>query len=281
MSQFTFYANRPAENYHKVDMWLLVSMLLLWGLGIFTLFICSQNYAERLFDSPLYFVKRQLIYSVIGFALFILLLVLDIKVIKKIVPVLVISALILCALTLIPGISEETKGARRWIQTPFFSIQPSELAKFAVVIYLANYFDKEEQLENPDDKNVFPCVLIFIAFVGIVLAQKDFSTSVFIAVIGILLFLVSGAKAAWLIPFGILAVPAMFLFVSLETYRLERVKGWLRPEDFASSLNYQSIAAKRAISAGGLWGNGIGAGLTRINNIPEVQADYIFGGMIN
>ncbi len=279
MNQFTFYANKPTQNYHKVDMWLFASMLLLWGFGIFTLFVCSQTYAGRVFDDELYFVKRQLIYSVAGFAAFFVLLAMDIKLVRKFVSIIVIVTLVLCFLTFIPGISITRNGARRWLRLPgSFTFQPSELVKFAIVLFLANYFDKQEKLTDPEEKTVFPCVVGLIVFAGIVFAQKDFSTGVFITVIGILLFFVSGAKLMWLFPFALIAIPAVFLMITLNPFRLQRLIGWIRPDEFSSSINYQSLAAKRAISAGGVWGNGIGEGLSRINSIPEIQADYIFAG---
>lgn len=278
MNQFTFYANKPVEEYHKIDFWLFASILLLWGLGIFTLFICSQNYGGRVFNDSLYFVKRQLVTSLFGFLLFVVFLVTDIKYIKKFLSVFVIFSIILCLMTFIKPLSIEKNGASRWLRMPGnFSFQPSELAKFALVLFLANYFEKQEQLEE-DEKNVFPCVIGFVIIIGIVFAQKDFSTGVFIAIIGILLFFVAGAKLRWLIPFFVVAIPALFLMVTLEPYRLRRVIGWVRPDDFGSTVNYQSIAAKRAISSGGMWGSGIGSGLTRINSIPSIQADYVFAG---
>ena len=277
MSQFTFYAKRPCENYHKIDMWLLVSMLLLWGLGLFTLFVTSQNYATILFDDPLRFFKNQLRASLIGFVAFFIFLFVDMKYIKKGLPILLFSSLILCLIALT---MDDKNGAHRWISIGPITFQPSELAKFAIVLFLANYFEKQEELINPEDKNVFPCVVTFLVFIVIILWQKDFSTAVLVAAIGILMFFVSGAKIAWLIPFIILAFPAAFFLIALEPYRLSRVIGWIRPDEFASSINYQSLAAKRAISAGGIWGEGIGVGLTKINNIPEVQADYIFAGWV-
>lgn len=278
MNQFTFYADRPAENYHKIDLWILASVILLWGLGIFTLFICSQNYGGRVFNDSLYFVKRQLRSSVFGFVLFVAFLVTDIKYIKKFLSVFVIVSIVLCILTFIGPLAVEKNGASRWLKMPGnFSFQPSELAKFSLVMFLANYFEKQEAL-NEEERTVFPCVIGFIIIIGIIFAQKDFSTGVFIAVIGILMFFVSGAKLRWLLPFLVVAIPAVVLMVSLEPYRLQRVIGWIRPNEFGSTVNYQSIAAKRAISSGGLWGSGIGNGLVRINSIPEIQADYIFAG---
>lgn len=279
MSQFTFYANRPTENYHKIDFWFLAATLLLWGLGIFTLFVCSQNYGDRAFGDSLYFLKRQLVSSLVGFVVFFGFLITDIKYIKKLISVIVIASIVLCILTYIPPLGLEINGARRWLRMPGnFNFQPSELAKFGLVMFIANYFEKQEEIDNPDDKNVFPCVIGLVVFIGIIIGQKDFSTGVFVAIIGILMFFVTGAKLKWLIPFLIIAIPAGFLMVSLEPYRLRRLIGWIRPDQFGSTVNYQSIAAKRAISAGGFWGNGIGTGLTRINSIPEIQADYIFAG---
>ncbi len=279
MESFTFYANKPSENYHKIDMLLFVTIILLWGLGIFTLFICSQRYGNTRFSNPFYFVNRQLICSLVGFAAFCFFLVVDMNLVRRMIFILVVFSVVCCILTYFPGISIEKNGARRWLRMPLnFTFQPSELVKFVLVLFLANNFEKQEEIMDEDEKSVFPCVLGLFTFVGLVIAQKDFSTGLFIALIGILMFFVSGTKLKWLIPFLFIAIPAIFLLITLERYRMERIIGFLRPDDFASSVNYQTLAAKRAISAGGLWGNGIGSGLSKINSIPEVQADYIFAG---
>lgn len=279
MDNFTFYANKPTENYHKVDMLLFVSILLLWGLGIFTLFICSQSYGVRQFNDSFYFVKRQLICSAIGFVLFGFFVVSDMQTLRRFVSVIALVSFIFCILTYIPSFSIEKNGARRWLRMPLnFSFQPSELVKFAVVLFLANYFEKQEQEIDPEDRTVFPCVVGLFVYVGVVVGQKDFSTGMFIAIIGILLFFVAGQKLKWLIPFSFVAIPAAILLVSLEQYRVERIIGFLRPDEYSSTVNYQTLAAKRAISSGGILGSGIGSGLAKINSIPEIQADYIFAG---
>lgn len=276
---FNFYANKPSENYHKIDIWFLISILLLWGLGIFTLFISSQNNADRMFKNPMYFVNRQLICSAIGFVFFFLFLFLDMNVIKKAVPLIVCISIIFCICTFIPGLGIEKNGARRWIKMPFnFSFQPSEFVKFALVLFLANYFDKQSEIEIPEDKTVFPAVLVFIILDVFVFLQKDFSTGLFIFIIGFLMFFVSGSKLTWFFPLMIIAIPAFILMISLESYRLERIAGFFNPDQYSDSINYQFTRAKLAISDGGFWGNGIGAGLKRINLIPEIQADYVFAG---
>ena len=164
------------------------------------------------------------------------------------------------------------------MRLPFnFSFQPSELVKFSVVLFLAKYFEKENELDK-SERTVLPCVGVFLGMVLLVLGQKDFSTSVFIFIIGIIVFFVANAKLLWLIPFSFLAIPAGILAIATQEYRLNRIRGFLHPEEGSTTFNFQTIAAKNAISEGGIWGQGIGAGLSKLNKIPEVQADYIFAG---
>lgn len=279
MNQYDFYAHKPAENYHKCDIWLLVSILLLWGLGLFTGFVCSQGYAIRFFNNDaFYFVKRQLICSGVGLVLFFAFLLLDMDTIKKLVIVIVLFTLVLCAFTFIKPLSVEKNGARRWIRLPLhFTFQPSELVKFTLVLYLASYFDKLSE-DISGEKDVLPCVGVFLLMVILVLLQKDFSTSVFIVVIGILMFYAAGVKLRWVFPFLLIAIPIGIIVITSEQFRIERIIGFLKPSEGGQSFNYQANASKAAISAGGVWGVGIGRSLSKLNSIPEVQADYIFAG---
>lgn len=279
MNQYDFYAHKPAEKYHKCDIWLLITMLLLWGLGMFTALVCSQGYAARFFNNDAYyFVKRQLICSAAGLVLFFGFLLFDMQTIKKLVVYLVLVTLILCALTFIKPLSVEKNGARRWIRLPLrFTFQPSELVKFTIVLYLASYFEKLNE-DVSGEKDVLPCVGVFLLMVLLVLLQKDFSTSVFITLIGILMFFVAGTKLRWVFPFLLIAIPVGIIIVASEQYRIERIIGFLKPSEGMQSFNYQANAAKTTISAGGLWGVGIGNNLSKLNSIPEVQADYIFAG---
>ena len=279
INQYDFYAHKPGENYHKCDIILLVSILLLWGLGMFTAFVCSQGYASRVFNNDAYyFVKRQLICSAVGLVLLFLFLLFDMNTIKKLVIVMVLFTLVLCAFTFIKPLSVEKNGARRWIRLPLkFTFQPSELVKFSLVLYLASYFDKLSE-DVSGEKDVMPCVGVFLLMVLLVLLQKDFSTSVFITLVGILMFFVAGVKLRWVWPFLLIAIPIGVIIIASEQYRIERIIGFLKPSEGGQSFNYQANASKATISAGGIWGVGIGRNLSKLNSIPEVQADYIFAG---
>lgn len=279
MNSYSFYAERSLENYNKSDFTFVVSAILLTGLGLFTLYFCSQNYAERIFHDSFYFIRRQSISALVGLFGFILFASLKISVIRKILPVMVGVTLLLCILTFVPGISIEKNGARRWLRMPFsFTLQPSEFVKFTLVVFLANIFDKLETIENPEERSLFPSVFVMLVFILLVLMQKDLSTSVFIFCVCFLMFAAAGLKIRWVFVVLLMAIPFLFIFITSEQYRIDRIIAFLKPDEGIHTFNYQSIAAKRAISAGGAWGSGIGVGLIQSNRIPEVQADYIFAG---
>lgn len=275
---YFFYASKPGKPCHKSDVWFLISTLLLWGLGIFTLFICSQNLGIRFKNDGFYYVKRQLLFSAFGFAFFILMMVLNLNFIRKFSKIIIMVSAVLCLLTQIPGIGEEVNGAKRWINLPLgIGFQPSEIAKMALVIFLAWDFDRQSGLEEKNDKSVALSVFAYIGICFLIILQRDFSTMFLVAVVGFLMFFVSGQKMRWIVPIGI-AVSPFLIYELTRDYRLERFIGFFNPDEGAMSFNYQVNASKNAVIEGGFWGNGIGVGLNRLNFIPEVQNDYIFAG---
>ncbi|MCR5386510.1 MAG: putative lipid II flippase FtsW [Treponema sp.] len=279
MSEYKFIPEHSVDSYRKSDMSFIISVILMWGIGIFTLLVCSSSYAAATLNDSLYFVKRQLIASSVGFIGLLFFAVCPLDKQRKLLPLIVFAAFGLCLLTFIPGIQYERNGAHRWIKMPFFTFQPSELVKFVIVIYLANYFDKYcRKSDDDEDKTVSPAVVSLVIFVTVIFMQKDFSTGLFVLFIGLIMFYIAKAKMLWFVPFCILGIPAVILMILTEEYRVNRIAAFLNPDEFVQSYNFQSLASKRAVSTGGIWGQGIGEGLERLNNIPEVQSDYIFAG---
>ncbi|MBQ5472579.1 MAG: cell division protein FtsW [Treponema sp.] len=277
MGSYSFFAERPLEQYRKSDTGFLISVILLLGLGLFTLYFCSQSAAYRLKGDSFYFVKRQFVCAIVGIVGFIFLAMAPVDFIRKILPVIWVATIFLCVLTLIPGLGIEKNGARRWLRLPMgFTLQASEIVKFTLIMYLANFFDKQSSISVIEERNVGKGVFNLVMFCGLVIAEKDFSTTVFIFVFCCIFFAICGMKCKWMIFVGFLAVVLGIYFVLSEEYRLERIISFLNPTEGLHDGNYQAMASKRAISAGGFWGAGIGTSLVQSNRIPEVQADYIF-----
>lgn len=275
------YSVRPERplNRKKMDLGLVVSIVLLLGLGLITLYASSQSYALRLKDDALYFVKRQLLFLFCGLAMMVVTVCLDMNYIRRILPFLVIGTFVLCLLTFFPGIGQERNGARRWINVPGGgTLQPSEFAKLALILFCANLFDKKaDRLDNPA-VSIYPAALGLFLFVVVVYLQDDFSTSMFLLLLGLCMFYIAGVKLRWFFAFLVFAIPIAILFIFTSEFRVERLIAFLVPDYDVNGMNFQVNNAKRAITAGGMWGNGFGTGLSYVSRIPEVQADFIFAG---
>ncbi len=279
MSEYIFRPDRPIKNYRKSDIVFIICVLLLWGLGIYTLYICSAGIGEKFFKDKNYFFKRQLASSVLGFAGMIVFTFLDIRTIRKFAFSFAVFCIALCFIALIPGVGGNRNGASRWIVIPhLISFQPSELVKFSVVLYLAHMFDSHSNEYNESSKDVLFPFFILGLFAAVIFLQRNLSTGIFVIALGIAMFILSGAPIKWIFPVSILVIPLLVLLVLTEEYRLMRVLAFLQPDKFSLTTGYQTSASERAISGGGIWGTGITEGLEKIATIPEIQTDYIFAG---
>ncbi len=277
MKSTSIFAQTPVSS-AKTDNTLLLSIILLLGLGLVTLYVSSSNYANRMFDDDLYFIKRQLLYIGVSGIFAMVCVWINLDFLRKFLPVIVIGTFILCTLPFFPMIGIERNGASRWIALPAgLTFQPSEIAKIALVLFLANLLDKKHDRLNDAMATVLPAAVGIFAFVIIVFLQNDFSTAVFLLIIGFTILFVVGIKLAWFAIFAIFALPASFLFVFTKEYRVNRLIAFLRPDYDKNGVNYQVNMSKKAISDGGILGNGM-TGVDKVQGIPEVQADFVFAG---
>lgn len=277
MGNYKFSIDKTVESYNKSDNTFLVALIFILGLGLFTLYFCSQSAGQRFFHDSFYFVRRQLICVLVGGAGFLFLSLVPIEKIRKIIPVLMFITIVLCICTYIKPLSVERNGARRWLKIPFggFTLQTSEVVKFTLVIFLANFFDKNFS-RSDEERNVLGAVAVMLLLVGFVLTQKDFSTSVFLYFFACGMFWCCHVKVRWFWFVSFLVALFFVFYVLNESYRIERIIAFFNPEEDLSNSNYQSMSSKRAISAGGVWGSGIGSSLVQSNRIPEIQTDYVF-----
>ncbi len=277
MKENLVFAQKPLHTI-KADNSLIFSIVLLLGLGLVTLYVSSANYANRMFDDDLYFVKRQLLFIGVSTIFAFVCAWINLDIVRKVLPIIVIGTFVLCLLPFIPVIGIERNGASRWIQFPGgLTFQPSEIAKIAVVLFLANLFDKKQDRMNDPMATILPAAVGIFAFVIIVFLQSDFSTALFILITGFIILFVAGIKLYWFFIFGIFALPASFLFIFTEEYRVSRLIAFLRPEYDINGANYQVTMSKKAISDGGIIGKGM-TGVDAVQGIPEVQADFVFAG---
>lgn len=192
---------------------------------------------------------------------------------------LLVISIALLILVLIPQFGAEVNRARRWLRIPagpiVVSFQPSELAKWAIVFFLAAICDKFSVDIRLYWKRFVPiCSVIAVAVVLIVV--EDFGTAAFIAILGFFMLIMAGVR--WwhiLTPLPIGAVG--FLIVLLRSpSRMERIAAFLSPEKWTDSAAYQANQSLIALGSGGLWGKGLGRGICKYGHLPEDTTDFVF-----
>ena len=188
MKRKTIFAEKSYSS-QSVDTGFVISVILLLGLGLITLYASSASYGVKAFNDSLYFLKRQLLFAGIGVFFLIIFSLINLDFVRKLLPIIFFGTLILCALTILPFIGVEKNGARRWLKFPLLgAFQPSEFAKIAVVLFLANFFAKKHDVLKESGFNIAPAVFGLFCTVLIVFLQDDFSTAFYIMIIGLSIF---------------------------------------------------------------------------------------------
>jgi cell division protein FtsW len=267
-----------AEKIHgqKIINLFYLSIILLLGTGLVSLYSASYAFADRFFFDGNYFIKRQVIFSCFGIVLFIFISKVNLEKFRKFIIVLVGVAVFLCIMTLVPGVGVERYGASRWIEIAYFSYQPSEMVKFVLPLYLAHLLDRKANNIDNFYSGVLPPVLVTGLFFAFIYMQNNFSTAVFIVFIVMIIFFLAGIKYRYFIAAIAMITPVSALLIFTKEYRVRRLVSFIKPEWDPLGAGFQVNASRDAIISGGILGKGIGEGTRKIAGIPEIHSDFIF-----
>ena len=255
-------------KYASTTLVFVVSALLALGLVML--------YSAMMFHSGASFWGGQLLWCLIGLVVCAVTAKLDYQLLKRIsLPMLIIAFALLVAV-LIPGVGIEKNGARRWLQLPGTTFQPSEFAKIALIIALAHYCEKKgRKMSYFKHGLVLPSIGIGIFLVLIFLEPDWGSTALMAAVCGLMLFL-AGTKIRYMLLPVITLIPLAGYLLSQNTVRLNRIMSWLDPEGTKQGVGYQAWQSLIALGSGGTTGLGLGNGRQKLGFVPEHQTDFIF-----
>jgi len=257
-----------------------ICVFLLLGTGLVTLYSASYSFAERFFRDGNYFIYRQLIFAAVGVILFFVFSFINLDTLRKLVLPLVITAAVLCVLTLIPGIGIERYGASRWIVIGSYSYQPSEMVKFVLPLYLAHLLDKKSDNLDNFSSGILPPVLVTGLFFGLIYMQNNFSTAVFIIFNVMIIFYLAGMRYRYFLAAITMIIPISTILIFTKEHRVRRLVSFLRPEWDPLGAGFQVNASREAIVSSGFWGKGIGEGTRKIASIPEIHSDFIFSSYV-
>jgi cell division protein FtsW len=259
----------------KPDRFLFLITLALVGFGIAMVFSSSAIVAKEKFGDPNYFSFKQLISATLGLAVMFVVMKVDYHLYRR--PVVVFSMLaVVVALLVFVFFLAASANTHRWIQLPGFSIQPSELAKLALIFFLAYFLEKRKGKVNDLAFTIVPIAVIVALLAGLILLQPDLGTAVTLLVVSVTLLFVAGLDLRWIALSIIFAAPVFYLLVFRVRYRRERILAFMNPWEEPLGRGFQIIQSLISVASGGVAGLGFMEGKQKLFYLPEAHTDFIF-----
>ena len=261
---------RNGDTKESIDYVLLILVLLLVVFGLVVLYSTSAYNGRVKFADPAYYLRKQFFATSIGLFSMYLVSCMDYRRLQNYAWIGYGIALMLSTAVLFVG--REYNGSKRWLALGPLSFQPSEYAKLAVVVLLAAIVSRNAS-HMKSWKYMFLVILLILPVVGLV-GSNNLSTAIIILGIAVILIFVANPQFLPFLWIGGTGVGFIGIFLSLESYRLERLAIWRNPELYEKG--YQTMQGLYAIGSGGLFGVGLGESMQKLGFVPEAQNDMIF-----
>lgn len=258
------------------DLWLLVSILSLLSIGIIMVYSAGAVLAFREYEDSFYFVKRQLLFALLGLVAMSIMINTDYRVWKRYAKVGLFICFVLLIVVLIPGIGNVRGGARSWLGIGSFGIQPSEFMKLGMTLFIAKLLSEDQSKITIFTKGLLPPLYIMGAAFGLIMLQPDLGTATVMVGAVLLVIFAAGAQIKHLLSLAIIGITGLIGLVLAAPYRLLRITAFLDPWQDPRGTGYQAIQSLFAIGPGGLMGLGLGASRQKYSYVPEPQTDFIF-----
>lgn len=259
----------------QADEWLFAAALGLALFGVVMVYSASAQLAFREQGSQYFFVKKQALWTLAGLMLMLALARFDYGHLRNrnfVAAFLLVTALALVAVFAFPRIN----GAHRWIRIAGFSVQPSELAKLALTIWLARFLERRAGEEHSLGRTLLPCLAVTGLFVGLVGAEPDLGTAMMLGALCLVLLFTAGARLWHLGVMGAFALAGVVGAIVVAPWRMRRMLAFVDPWTDAQGTGYQIVQSLIAVGSGGTNGLGFAQGKQKMFFLPLAHSDYIF-----
>jgi len=250
--------------------WLFILPIFISIIGLLFVFEASSIRSFNEVGDSFYYLKHQAIWLLLATAVMIFLSFFNYHRFYYLSLLLMTGVIFLLFIVLIPGIGQKIGGARRWIDLGFFNLQPTELAKFSVIVYLSSWFINRER------KRFFSFLILLGLLMFLIILQPDMGTAIIIFSLGIGIYFLAGIELHYLfllIPFSL---GAFWLLVKVSPYRFKRLLAFFNPSLDPLGITYHLNQILISLSNGGLFGQGFGASRQKFLFLPEAHTDSIF-----
>lgn len=265
---------------HRMDYGILLTVTLLCAFGLVMVFSASyyyaQNYAGADYDGYFY-LKKQAVYMLIGYPIMLLLSFFDYRRLEKYKVIGFLVSVVLLVAVLIFG--EELNGGKRWLKIAGQSIQPSEIAKFGMMLYMCAFMSKKHAIMRDFKRGMLPMLLAIGVICGLIMLQPNMSMAVIVGMMGYALLFAGGADIKQMLLLGVVLVALFVLFAVIEPYRFARLTSFRDPwndGDGGLGSGYQLIQSLYALGSGGLFGLGLNNSRQKLLYMTYGESDFIF-----
>lgn len=257
---------------------LFALVLLMCGFGLMMVLSSSSVEALRTYGSSWLFFKRQILWLVLGAIAMFVALKIDYRMWRKWAVLLMAASVVGLFLVLIPGIGIEVSGSRRWLGVGSFRMQPSEIAKFAVLIFAADLLSRRADTMNDWRISIRPVLLVFGFFAFLIMLQPDMGTTMVLGAITLTAIFVGGVRPKHLAVIIGGTIAAATVLAIVEPYRRARLLSFQDPCDIgkAAEGGYQVCQSLIGIGSGGIAGVGLGESRAKWGFLPNAHTDFIF-----
>jgi len=255
---------------------IVIPVFALVGIGILMVYSSTAVIAFKQFGDGFYYLKNHLFAVFLGFIAMIFLSRVNYQRLRPfVIPMLVISVILLL-LVFVPHLGVSAGGAQRWLKLWSLTFQPSELAKIAMVIFLAAYMSKKQEEMKSLRYGLLIPVSIMGIFQGLFLIQPDFGGAISFGILTMCLLFVGGTRLAHILGFVLMTIPLIYKLILSVPYRMKRIKAFLDPGQDPLGSGFQLMQSFIAFGSGGLTGVGLGNSHQKLFFLPEAHTDFIF-----
>lgn len=258
------------------DFYLFTAIIILILFGAIMIYSASSIWANYKFEDSFYYVKRQMIFIVLGIFLMITTSKIDYNIYYENSNKILGICIILLILVLIPGIGSVRNGSRSWFGIGSLGIQPSEAAKLGMIIFTSKYLTNSSKFLKSYKYGVFPILGVLFLLFGLIMLQPDLGTGMILVISIISLLFIAGVNMKFFIGGGIIGLIGVIILIAIAPYRMDRITSFINPWNDPLGTGFQIIQSLYAIGPGGLLGRGYLKSIQKQFYLPEPQTDFIF-----
>ncbi|MCM8770764.1 MAG: putative lipid II flippase FtsW [Candidatus Omnitrophica bacterium] len=250
--------------------------VLLICIGVVMIYSASSIYSLDRYHDSLFFLKRHLVFILIGLLSTFLVMSFDYHRLKKVSKPLLLFAILLLVLVLIPGVGRQVGGARRWFRFGILSFQPSEFMNLAMIIYLADFLSRKKEKLGDFWQGYVPPLIVMGLVALLILMQPDLGSVIALSMTVFLMLFVAGVEVRYLAIALMCLIPLLYILIFSVPYRRARLMSFLNPWADPHGSGFQIIQSQVALGSGKLFGLGLGHSKQKLFYLPAAHTDFIF-----